>query len=70
MKEVKKLFGIFFQYKDDNKEHLIECFANKQDALAAMGRYVIGPGDKVYVEAIRSSKKGIGGSKKLGGALT
>lgn len=48
----KKLFGIFFQYKDDNKEHLIECFVNKQDALSAMGKYVIGPSDKVYVEKI------------------
>lgn len=48
------MFGIFFQYKDDNKERLIECFVNKQDALTAMDKYVIGPSDKVYVEKIKS----------------
>ena len=48
------MFGIFFQYKDDNKERLIECFVNKQKALSAMGKYVIGPSDKVYVQEIKT----------------
>lgn len=52
--EGNKLFGIFFQYKDDNKEYLIEYFVNKQDALSAMGKYVVEPSDKIYVEKIKS----------------
>ena len=46
------MFGIYFSYKNDGKEYLIERFRTKEEAERVKGKYVIDKGERVRVKPI------------------
>lgn len=47
------MYGVFFVYRGSNKEYLIERFPSEQEAMDAKSKYVVGPGDKVFVKSLQ-----------------
>jgi hypothetical protein len=46
------MYGVLFEYRGSDKEYLIERFQSEQEAMDAKGKYVVGPGDKVFVKPL------------------
>ena len=46
------MYGIYFRYKNGDKDYLIEKFKTKDEAIEAKEKYVVSEGEKVKVKLI------------------
>mgnify|MGYP001275670112 CR=1 FL=1 len=46
------MYGVFFVYKKGKRKYLIERFPREQEAIDAKSKYIVGPGDKVFVKSL------------------
>jgi hypothetical protein len=47
------MYGIYFSYKNDDKEYLIERFSTKEEAEMVKEKYVVDKGERVRVKPIK-----------------
>ena len=46
------MYGVYFSYKETDKEYLIERFKTRDEAVKAKDKYVVSEGEQVQVKQV------------------